>query len=194
MAALTILIIRHAEKPGENWPGHGLSAEGQPDRKSLVIRGWQRAGAWTALFGCGLGGADYPKPDAIYAAQPDPYDGPLAAEGDPSQRPYETVRSLADRLQLKPIIRWAKGEETGLAAEITLQHGVVLVCWEHKLITDALIPHLLAGQPVADVPTHWDGQRYDVVLRFDRAGDGAPWSFRQLFPRLLAGDSDAPLR
>jgi hypothetical protein len=31
------------------------------------------------------------------------------------------------------------------------------------------------------------------VLRFDRAQSGAPWSFRQLFPRLLAGDLDVPL-
>ncbi|HSU05248.1 MAG TPA: histidine phosphatase family protein, partial [Acetobacteraceae bacterium] len=119
MAALTVLIIRHAEKPGENWPGPGLTAEAQPDRKSLVVRGWQRAGAWAALFGSGRGGADYPKPDFVYAAQPDPYDGPLSAGGEPSQRPYETIRSLADRLGLKPVIRWAKGEESELVAEIT---------------------------------------------------------------------------
>jgi Mechanosensitive ion channel len=38
--------------------------------KSLVIRGWQRAGSWAALFGTGMGGAEYPKPSAIYAADP----------------------------------------------------------------------------------------------------------------------------
>ena len=43
--ALTILIIRHAEKPDEAWPGPGLTEQGENDTESLVIRGWQRAGA-----------------------------------------------------------------------------------------------------------------------------------------------------
>jgi hypothetical protein len=43
------------------------------------------------------------------------------------------------------------------------------------------------------MPKKWDGARFDVVLRFDRSALGAPWSFRQLFPRLLSGDSDTPL-
>jgi hypothetical protein len=68
MSALTILIIRHAEKPGEAWPGSGLTPDGLPDKKSLVIRGWQRAGSWSGLFGADLGGLDYPAPTVIYAA------------------------------------------------------------------------------------------------------------------------------
>ncbi len=70
MSALTILIIRHAEKPGESWPGKGLTADEVTDKKSLVVRGWQRAGSWSALFGTGLGGSDYPQPAVIYAADP----------------------------------------------------------------------------------------------------------------------------
>ena len=31
MSALTILVIRHAEKPGEDWPGPGLTENGEPD-------------------------------------------------------------------------------------------------------------------------------------------------------------------
>jgi hypothetical protein len=58
MSALTILIIRHAEKTGEIWPGPGLTPEGVVDEKSLVIRGWQRAGSWAVLFGTDLGGLD----------------------------------------------------------------------------------------------------------------------------------------
>ena len=34
MSALTLLIIRHAEKPGESWPGSGLTVNGVPDAKS----------------------------------------------------------------------------------------------------------------------------------------------------------------
>ena len=54
LSDLTMLIIRHAEKPLRDWPGPGLTAAGDQDDKSLVIRGWQRAGAWTALFGASL--------------------------------------------------------------------------------------------------------------------------------------------
>ena len=50
MSALTLMIIRHAEKPKEEWPGPGLTIEGSPDEKSLVIRGWQRAGALVQFF------------------------------------------------------------------------------------------------------------------------------------------------
>ena len=107
MSALTILIIRHAEKPGESWPGSGLTPDGVPDKKSLVIRGWQRAGCWSALFGAGLGGLDYPAPSLIYAADPN------ATTGDePSQRPYETVIPLAARLGLTPDTKFAVGQET----------------------------------------------------------------------------------
>jgi hypothetical protein len=30
-------------------------------------------------------------------------------------------------------------------------------------------------------------------LRLDRVAGSAPWTFKQLFPRLLAGDSDTPM-
>jgi hypothetical protein len=43
------------------------------------------------------------------------------------------------------------------------------------------------------MPGEWDGERYDLVMRFDRVSSETPWSFRQLGPRLLSGDSDAPM-
>jgi hypothetical protein len=187
--ALTLLFIRHAEKPDEGWPGPGYTLDGVLDKKkSLVIRGWQRAGAWAALFGAGLGGADYPRPAVIYAANPDSETGK-----EPSQRPYETIAPLAARLNLKPALTYAVGQEDALVAEITALSGVVLVCWEHTAIIDPLLPALAGGQHIPGLPKKWDGTRYDVVLRLDRAAPGAPWSFKPLFPRLLSGDSDAPL-
>src|SRR5437899_2403330 len=55
MSSLTLLIIRHGEKPPKKPQdadyGAGVDAKGAPDVKSLAVRGWQRAGAWTALFG-----------------------------------------------------------------------------------------------------------------------------------------------
>jgi hypothetical protein len=193
MSALTLMIIRHAEKPREQWPGPGLTIEGIADEKSLVIRGWQRAGAWSALFGAGLGGIDFPRPDVIYAADPtrgimtaDPADGP-------SQRPSQTVTPLGDNLGPKPVTKWALGEEAALVDEIKKLSGVVLVCWEHKRIISDMLPAIAAGMIVPGLPSKWNKLRFDVVLRFDRGAPAQPWSFRQLFPRLLSGDSDKPL-
>jgi hypothetical protein len=191
MAALTILIIRHAEKPGEAWPGPGLKIDGTPDKEALVIRGWQRAGSWAALFGAGLGGADYPQPQVIFAANPDTPPGGK----EPSQRPFETAEPLAARLGLTPVKDFAKGQEEKLAQKLVSLDGIVaLVSWEHEAIVETLLPAIAGGQHLPGIPHTWDGSRFDVVLRFDRAELGAPWSFRQLFPRLLSGDSDTPLK
>ena len=53
MNALTLYIIRHAEKMDAKDPdstGPGFTHRGKQDDESLVIKGWERAGAWTALF------------------------------------------------------------------------------------------------------------------------------------------------
>jgi len=184
MSALTILIIRHAEKPGEAWPGSGLTPDGLPDKKSLVIRGWQRAGSWSALFGAGLGGLDYPVPSVIYAADPN-----VTTGDEPSQRPLETVTPLPARLGLTPDTKFALGQEAELANAVVGETGVVLVSWEHKAIARAILPAIANGQSLSGMPMKWDGTRFDVVLRFDRTSPEAPWSFRQLCPCLLSGDS-----
>ncbi|MGC2224684.1 MAG: histidine phosphatase family protein [Methylocella sp.] len=183
---LTILIIRHAEKPDESWPGPGLTPDGSADKKSLVIRGWQRAGSWSALLGAGLAGDDFPRPAVIYAADP------KTTTGDASQRPFETITPLAARLGLTPVVTYALGQEPQLVAEIVGLTGVVLVCWEHKAIASTILPAIASGQPLPEMPEKWDGARFDVLLRFDRSIPGTPWSFRQLFPRLLSGDSETP--
>ncbi len=191
MSALTILIIRHAEKPGEDWPGPGLSDKGEADTESLVIRGWQRAGAWTALFGAGLGGADYPAPQAIYAATPG---APDKLNQGPSRRPYETIAALALRLNGgEPNKSIAKGQEDDLVKVLLKLQGVVLVCWEHKAIISDIFPKLPVRNR-GDLPTHWSGTRFDVVLRFDRAAGATDFVFRELFPCLMSGDSNKPLK
>lgn len=186
--ALTVLIIRHAEKHGERWPGPGLTPEGVADDKSLIIRGWQRAGAWGALFGTDLGGEDYPKPNIIYAANPDA--SPIE---EPSHRPFQTVIPLCKRLDLPPIVDFQVGQERELAGAIVSCSGVVLVSWEHKAITGQLLPSIAAGEQIKSLPQRWDESRYDLVLRFDRSAPGNPWYFRQLCPCLLSDDSAAPM-
>jgi hypothetical protein len=102
--------------------------------------------------------------------------------------------ALADRLKLTPITHWGYGDEGKLVINIDGFTGVALVCWEHKAIIATQLPALLAGQQIPDLPAKWDGARFDVVLRLDRTSPTAPWSFRQLFPQLLNGDSDAPVQ
>jgi hypothetical protein len=192
MSALTVLVIRHAEKPDPNDPdlGPGLTATGMEDKDSLVIRGWQRAGTRAALFGAGMAGLDFPKPDIVYAADPAQSS---SREGFHSKRPFETIVALCNRLHISPIIAHGVDDEVALVNEVQQLTGVVLIYWEHKRIVDAILPELTKGQKLPHLPTRWDVTRFDVVLRFDRVQTGAPWSFRQLFPRLLTGDLDVPL-
>ena len=186
MDALRLFIIRHAEKPGEEWPGPGFTANGVSDTESLVLRGWERAGAWTALFGTDLTNGDYAKPDAIYAATPG-----TQANQPPSSRPAETISALAARLKLTPNEGFCKGSEAQLVPALLKLGGVVLLCWEHKAIISDILPLIPVnkGKP----PTKWEGSRFDVVLRFDRAKGDDKFAFKELFPKLLSGDSDKPL-
>ncbi len=85
------------------------------------------------------------------------------------------------------------GQQADLVSEISDLTGVILVCWEHKHIVSDILPQIAKDQTLPGLPSKWDGQRFDVVLRFDRVAAGAPWSFRQLFPQLLAGDSNVAL-
>jgi hypothetical protein len=192
LSALTIYFIRHAEKPNEQWPGPGLTDEGTPDAKSLVIRGWQRAGAWAALFGAGLEQADYLAPEAVFAAKPG--DGPQ--NEDASRRPYETVLPLVARLRLEKKQFNAsikQNQAMQLVAAVQQLSGVVLVCWEHKALAKDILPLIPLKDNSPPVPTKWNDDRFDVVLRFDRAVDDTRFTFRELYPRLLSGDSDKPL-
>jgi hypothetical protein len=96
-------------------------------------------------------------------------------------------------LGLKPVTIWALGQEADLVKEIIRLSGIVLVFWEHKRIISHMIPAIAAGKDLPGLPSKWNRLRFDVVLRFDRGAPADAWSFRQLFPRLLAGDSDTPL-
>ena len=188
MDALTLFIIRHAEKPDKTLPelGPGLTANGVSDSEALVIRGWQRAGAWAALFGTALTGGDYAKPDAIYAATP----GTMFNQ-PPSSRPAETISALAARRKLTPNLSFAKGSEAQLVPALLKLSGVVLLCWEHKSIITDILPLIPVNKGTP--PGKWEGDRFDVVLRFDRSKDDNKFAFKELFPKLLSGDSDKPL-
>ena len=48
--ATKVMLIRHAEKPLGSAGPSGVTAEGERDKESLTVRGWQRAGALAHLF------------------------------------------------------------------------------------------------------------------------------------------------
>jgi hypothetical protein len=174
------MIIRHAEKPGEAWPGPGLTEAGETNPKSLAIRGWERAGAWAALFGSGLREGEYPAPEVLFAARP---------EGSASQRAADTLRPLATRLGLNLDLSFAQGEEDRLMDKVLTFSGVALVSWEHKRIAEGILRRLPV-HPGVVLPARWPSDRYDVVLRFDRPAEAEQFAFRQLCPRLLSGDGE----
>lgn len=86
-----IMIIRHGEKPPKSPSTKGpwdVLVNGEPGKgKSLIVPGWQRAGALNAFFAPYKAKPASPqiaKPDYIYAADP---------KGE-SHRPWETVTPL----------------------------------------------------------------------------------------------------
>jgi hypothetical protein len=191
MARQTVLIIRHADKPEPGGDG-GVDAAGLADKRSLTPRGWQRAGIWTELFAPSLGRQSFlPKPTAIFASAPASKTEIAAGNGgSKSRRPLETISVLAAKLGIDVDLRFAKGQEAGLGATLSLIDGVVLVCWQHEdiaAIADALVP-----QP-RGVPGKWPGDCFNVVFCFDRPAAAAPWTFRQFVPVMLNGDGSAPL-
>ncbi len=110
----------------------------------------------------------------------------------PSRRPAETITPLAARLGLTADVSIAKGDEKHLVDKVLEHDGVVLVCWEHKAIVEAILPKLPVSNS-GDLPKKWSGDRFDVVLRFDRAKSTDQFVFKPLYPKLLSGDSDKPV-
>jgi hypothetical protein len=121
-AMRTILLIRHAEKPAGK--RRAVNKTGARDIEALTVPGWQRAGALAVFFGSKKGLA---APDRIYAsASGKTKVAPKVKVGSDSERPALTVSPLAAKLRLKIIRKFTKGQEAGLAAEITKQKGITL--------------------------------------------------------------------
>ncbi|MFL9910329.1 hypothetical protein [Paraburkholderia sp. RL17-337-BIB-A] len=186
MPEKTVLIIRHAEKP-EAGGDSGIDGSGAPDSRSLTPRGWQRAGVWAELFAPSLGHAGVlPKPAVVFASAPATHSEISAGNsGSKSRRPLETVSPLAAKLGIEVNLNFGKGQEIDLATAISQLGGVTLVCWQHEDIANiatALAP------TVGNIPSHWPGDRFNVVFRFTRPGNEVPWNFNQVTPVMLQGD------
>ena len=174
----TIYVIRHAEKPDGN--AMGVNAMGGAAPESLIVRGWQRAGALASFFGSNGG---LPAPDRIYASASTKLHTPEGKVGSKSERPDETVSVLAENLGLKVIEDFRKGQDPALVTEVTALKGTTLICWQREAIPT--IAKAILGTS-AGFPQSWPSDRFDVIWRFVRPERS--WNFDQVCQRLLPGD------
>ncbi|MFF4158625.1 histidine phosphatase family protein [Streptomyces sp. NPDC001678] len=171
----TIMIIRHGEKP--RGAVRGMDENGEPDKKSLTQRGWERARSLPKLFAPMAGASALPRPATLFAAAD--Y-GPNAG----SRRMRQTVTPLAEELKLPVNTSFSETEEAKLAAAALISPQPVLICWEHSRIAD--IVKALGAASAHGVPKSWP-DRFDLVWVLTRRNN--VWSFRSVPQHLLDGDA-----
>jgi broad specificity phosphatase PhoE len=174
-----IMLIRHGEKPLTPPPA-GVAEDGSQDEHSLLVRGWQRAGALVGFFSAPIR-TGIARPNAVFASGTTE-DPSIAADIAKSLRPQETVVPLCRKMDLAAITAIAVGDEEHLIESIRSTAGTVLVSWEHKHI-----PSIAAG--FVTNPPDW-GDRFDAVWILDRQPDGS-YKLSILNQDLLDGDTPA---
>jgi hypothetical protein len=184
--ATKILVIRHAEKPVDSPPLYGVTFEGEREKESLTVRGWQRAGALVSFFAPTNGSFQDPalaEPQFLYASKPTKRNG--------SRRPLETITPLAEKLAIRINSHFQKDEPEEMLEEAFLCAGVVLVCWQHEFIPK-IASHILGDK--TRVPHDWPEDRFDMVWVFERAAETARYDFKQVPQNLLMGDWAIPIK
>ncbi|GAC1572392.1 MAG: hypothetical protein NVS3B7_03080 [Candidatus Elarobacter sp.] len=177
MPPTQVLLIRHGEKPPKTGLPMGIKEDGSEDHQSLVVRGWQRAGALAPYFWAPLDPA-LRRPTVVFSP---PIDG---KDGDHG-RPYQTIAAVALRLGVQPVIDHVLDRETELVADVRTREGVALIAWEHKRIP-RIANALLDDETTA--PQQWPDDRFDVVWVFDLDASSARYRFSQVPQLLLGGD------
>jgi len=190
-----IMIIRPAEKPllTQTPNVNGVNVDGDIDQDSLIVQGWQRAGALAVLFAPSRGSLQDPNlatPNFIYACS--------ASNSDEVNRPEETVTPLIAKLTtpggtLMTNMDFEKDNVVGVAASVLGCWGGLLISWPH-----GKIPNLANQIPLSPnsppVPQgKWPSDRFDVVWVFDYDSSSGKYTFSQIPQLLLAGDSPEPL-
>ncbi len=175
-----IMIMRHAEKPPESGEPFGVTAAGDQDIESLIIRGWQRAGALACFFAPTRGplqDAKLATPKFLFASE--------SKSGGGSKRPVQTITPLASKLAITPTTHKKTSLEK-VAADAMACGDTALICWQHEDIP--AIANLILGNDKT-APQQWPGTRFDVVWVFDLDGSSKTYSFKQVAQCLLEGDS-----
>lgn len=171
------MLIRHGEKPPKDGPPPaGVHEDGVQHEHSLIVRGWQRAGALVPFFATPWDPA-IESPTCLYSP-------PRRGDDGDHGRPYETLMPLAARLNVPADVSFALDEEKELVAQVRERPGVALIAWEHKRIP--LIANALLGDATT-APQAWPDDRFDLVWIFDLQSDGR-YAFSQRPQLLLHGD------
>lgn len=186
-----IMVIRHAEKPTGNI--QAMKVDGSHDPESLIVQGWQRAGALTTLFAPFNGPLQNPAlatPTMIYASGYRKEGAPKNGDSK-SRRPVETVTPLSQRLGLTINESFGKDDKgpEDMVADAIQQSGVVLIAWQHQEI--AQIANAILGNTSA--PQTWPGDRFDLVWVFDLNTTTGQYALTQVPQNLLAGDLNTPI-
>jgi hypothetical protein len=171
-----IMLIRHAEKPASPPPA-GVNENGDADKHSLIVRGWQRAGALVEFFE-NPARPGISRPATIFAATIS-NDATIDPDDSKSLRPAETVAPLVAKSGAIFRNDIPVGAEGQAIDAIKMCRGVVLVSWEHKRI-----PTIAAGF-IANPPV-W-GDRFDAVWILDQQPDGS-YVLSIVNQDLLSGD------
>lgn len=184
--AKKIMVIRHAEKPPNPVAvPFGVDIDGNQDPESLIVRGWQRAGALTPFFDPFKGAyqnQEIALPQYLFASKVSHHHGK-------SERPEETITPLAQRINLSINTDFHKEDYKNMLAAAFLLSGVVLIAWEHQDIP--AIANIINGNSHTS-PQNWPDNRFDIVWVFDLIPT-LGYSFHQVPQNLLAGDKNTPI-
>lgn len=180
-----IMMIRHAERPPENPPPHGVDTEGDHDNEALTVRGWQRAGSLVVLMAPSAGPLQnnaLATPRFVFASRLHKHNG--------SSRPQQTVAPLVDKLgkAVEVNFEFGIGEESDLAARAMACDGTVLISWAHEQIPAIVRGLSLSKKAAVTVPVVWPAARFDLVWVFDLDPTSQDYRFSQQPQLLLPGD------
>lgn len=184
--ATKIMLIRHAEKPSDSPLQYGVTFEGEREKESLTVRGWQRAGALVALFAPRNNSMQDPSlavPQFLYASKPIRRNG--------SRRPVETIVPLAEKLAIRINSHFQRDEPKEMLEEVFLCAGVALICWQYEYIPK-IANYILGDKTTA--PQEWPEDRFDMVWVFDLDSASSRYGFKQVPQNLLMGDWATPIK
>ena len=184
--ATKIMLIRHAEKPAKDSAPFGITADGDRNKESLEVRGWQRAGALANLLAPNNGHfqhASLAKPQFLFASKP------LRRKG--SRRPLETLTPLAQKLAIRIDSSFQRSDFQSMIEEVFSCKGVVLICWQREYIPE-IASYILGNKKLA--PPVWPEDCFDMIWVFDLVSSSSKYTFKQVPQKLLGGDLTTPIK
>jgi hypothetical protein len=184
--ATKIMLIRHAEKPSPFHDNYGVTPEGNHEKDSLTVRGWQRAGALVCFFAPANGSfqnSSIAQPQFLYSSKSIKHHG--------SRRPFETIMPLAGKLAIEIDSDFLKDEFEQMVENALVKEGVVLICWQREYIPR--IANFILGDNIT-APQDWSEQRFDMVWVFDKDSKSDKYHFMQVPQNLLSGDFAALIK